>query len=364
MHRARLATYTRDGANFSSAVAKWEVLQRWVTRFLHCHADKLTTKWSAGIDCKRHKADNGNKYKLYFDILHRKMQEYGIDERNTYNMDEKGFFVGRTTRSKRVFSKASLAQKERTAALQDGNREWVTCIACVCASGDALPPALIYQGIARIQSSWVDDLVAEQHKIFVSHLPSGWSNNEIGLAWLHQVFERNMKAKAYCGWRLLILDGHSSHLMPGFIDFCDQNQIILAIFPPHSAHSLQPLDVVLFSPLSRNYTMQLNRISQRLQGLTSVTKRDSYRNFWAARSSAMKRDTILKSFQATGVWPMDAEVVLKRFNTTTSEQDEASQPREQGDGDTWIQLRKCFDAAVADKAKVEAKRLSQSIHSL
>ena len=48
----------------------------------------------------------------------------------------------------------------------------------------------------------------------------------------------------------------------------------------------------------------------------------------------MKRDTILKSFQATGVWPMDAEVVLKRFNTTTSEQDEASQPGEQGDGDT------------------------------
>jgi hypothetical protein len=78
----------------------------------------------------------------------------------------------------------------------------------------------------------------------------------------------------------------------------------------------------------------------------------------------MKRDTILKSFQATGVWPMDAEVVLKRLNTTTSEQGEASQPREQGDGDAWIQLRKCFDAAVADKAKVEAKRLSQSIHSL
>jgi hypothetical protein len=292
------------------------------------------------------------------------MREYGIDERNMYNMDEKGFFVGRTTRSKRLFSKASLAQKERTAALQDGNREWVTCIACVCASGDALPPALIYWGIAGIQSSWVDDLVAEQHEIFVSHSPSGWSNDETGLAWLHQVFERNTKAKARRGWRLLILDGHGSHLTPEFIDFCDQNRILLAIFPPHSTHSLQPLDLVLFSPLSRNYTTQLNRISQRSQGLTSVTKRDFYRNFWAAWSSTMKRDTILKSFQATGVWPMDAEVVLKCFNTTTSEQDKASQPGEQGDGDTWIQLRKVFDAAVADKAKVEAKRLLQSIHSL
>jgi hypothetical protein len=56
-----------------------------VDRYAHGHG---TTKWSAGIDCKQHKADNGNKYKLYFDILHRKMREYGIDERNTYNMDE------------------------------------------------------------------------------------------------------------------------------------------------------------------------------------------------------------------------------------------------------------------------------------
>jgi len=37
---------------------------------------------------------------------------------------------------------------------------------------------------------------------------------------------------------------------------------------------------------------------------------------------------------------------------------------EQGDGDTYRQLRKLFDAAVEDKAKVEAKRLAQSIHSL
>ncbi|KAF2240277.1 hypothetical protein BU26DRAFT_535985 [Trematosphaeria pertusa] len=78
----------------------------------------------------------------------------------------------------------------------------------------------------------------------------------------------------------------------------------------------------------------------------------------------MKPETIMKSFQATGEWPMDAEVVLKRFKTTTSEQDEALKLGEHGDGDSWIQLRKIFDAAVADKAKVEAKRLSQGIHSL
>ena len=78
----------------------------------------------------------------------------------------------------------------------------------------------------------------------------------------------------------------------------------------------------------------------------------------------MTHDLILKSFQATGVWPMDAEVVLKRFNNHPQQQDDDPGIGEQGDGDTWPQLRKIFDAAVADKAKIEAKRLSQGLHSL
>ncbi|KAF1971711.1 hypothetical protein BU23DRAFT_470053 [Bimuria novae-zelandiae CBS 107.79] len=61
---------------------------------------------------------------------------------------------------------------------------------------------------------------------------------------------------------------------------------------------------------------------------------------------------------------MDAEVVLQRFNNRISEQDEDAEIGQHGDGDTYSQLRKNFDAAVANKAKVEAKQLLQSIHSL
>ncbi|KAI0570678.1 Heterokaryon incompatibility protein 6 OR allele-like protein [Pyrenophora tritici-repentis] len=78
----------------------------------------------------------------------------------------------------------------------------------------------------------------------------------------------------------------------------------------------------------------------------------------------MTHDLILKSFQATGVWPMDADPVLQRFNNQPQQQDDEPGIGEQGDGDTWPQLRKIFDAAVADKAKFEAKRLSQGLHSL
>lgn len=41
-----------------------------------------------------------------------------------------------------------------------------------------------------------------------------------------------------------------------------------------------------------------------------------------------------KEFQATRVWPMDAEVILKRFSNRTLRQDEALKLGQQGDGDT------------------------------
>ncbi|KAF1925129.1 uncharacterized protein M421DRAFT_424157 [Didymella exigua CBS 183.55] len=122
---------TRDGLpptrsmlqNFASAVTKWEVSESWITWFLHRHANKLTTKWTTGMDRERFLADSKRKYELYFNLLHSKMREHSVDERNTYNIDEKGFFVSINSHTKRIVSKAIWELKERTAALRDSNRE-------------------------------------------------------------------------------------------------------------------------------------------------------------------------------------------------------------------------------------------------
>jgi hypothetical protein len=92
---------------------------------------------------------------------------------------------------------------------------------------------------------------------------SGWTNNDIGLAWLKQVFDRSTKAKARLSYRLLILDGHGSHLMKEFINYCDQNRSLLMIYPPHSTHMLQPLDVVMFKPLSSAYSGEVAAFMER-----------------------------------------------------------------------------------------------------
>ncbi|RMZ66343.1 pogo transposable [Pyrenophora seminiperda CCB06] len=279
-------------------------------------------------------------------------------------MDEKGFLIGITSRSKRVFSKQLWERKEVREALQDGSREWITILACICADGTALEPAIIYEGKGALHSSWVDDVEAGKHQVFLATSPSGWTNNDLGLAWLEQVFDRSTKAKTRSSYRILILDGHGSHLTMDFISYCHANKILLMVFPPHSTHSLQPLDVGMFSPLSNAYSAELSHHLFRTQGLIPVKKGDFFQLFWAAWSTSFTQENILSSFRATGVAPPNANVVLQRFKTTTLEQDKGLQVRKHGDGDTWKQLRNLFDVVAKDIPKVEAKQLSSSLHSL
>jgi len=57
------------------------------------------------MDSNRYNAESGYKYKLYFDLLHQKINEYSIEPANIYNMDEKGFAIGVLGRLKRIFSR-------------------------------------------------------------------------------------------------------------------------------------------------------------------------------------------------------------------------------------------------------------------
>jgi hypothetical protein len=202
--------------------------------------------------------------------------KYNVDAENIYNMDEKGFLIGTTARSKRVFSKAIWQRGQVRAALQDGSREWITTLACF------LPPAIIFEGKGALQSSWVGNVEAGKHQVLLATSPSGWTNNQLGLACLEQVFDCCTKKKARRRWRLLILDGDGSHLTMDFIKYCDANKIPLIIFPPHSTHSLQPLDVVMFKLLSTAYLNELLLYLHQSQGLLTVKKGDFFLLFWAA----------------------------------------------------------------------------------
>ncbi|KAI2791755.1 hypothetical protein POX_c04633 [Penicillium oxalicum] len=138
----------------------------------------------------------------------------------------------------------------RRSILQPGNREWVTAIEAICADGFSLPPCIIFKAQVYI-AGWFESNLPRDWRIEISN--NGWTTDEIGLRWLQKLFIPYTASRVRGRFRLLILDGHGSHLTPQFDRICAENDIIPLCMPSHSSHLLQPLDVGCFAVLKRAY---------------------------------------------------------------------------------------------------------------
>jgi DDE superfamily endonuclease len=155
----------------------------------------------------------------------------------------------------------------------------------------------------------LDDLKEREYAWFTSSA-NGWSSNALGMAYLTQVFDPATRAKAGRGRRLLIVDGHSSHVNMEFIRTCDRLKILLLILPPHSTHRLQPLDVGCFLPLSTCYSTEINRLLDASKGISSLTKRTFWSVFKPAWNKSMSESNILSAWKKTGIWPYQPSIIL------------------------------------------------------
>ena len=352
--------------NFACQIAQNDLSESWVTRFINRNNISLISRWATPMDRDRHNADSAGKYQLYFELLQRKIEQYNIDSRYIYNMDEKGFAIGVQQKTKRIFSKSEFKRKKARQSLQDGNRQWITLLACACADGSSLSPAILFPSKnSTIQRRWVDTIKAAKHDIFISSTPSGWTNDETGLAWLKQVFDRKTRDKARNLYRLLILDGHGSHITMDFIKYCDQRKILLMVFPPHSTHTLQPLDVGLFSPLQTYYSKELDRFNFQVQGLVPIKTGDFFSLFWKSWQFAFTEENVRSAFQSTGISPLNGKVVVDRF---TKEPPEPVTPCSEAlleiDFDDWRAIDRLVVASVKDTTTAEALKVRQAVHQI
>jgi hypothetical protein len=179
------------------------------------------------------------------------------------------------------------------------------------------------------------------------------------LAWLIQVFDRHTKRKAGRSWRLLLLDGHGSHITKLFLAFCDRNRILLMIYPPHATHSLQALDVVMFKSLSSQYSKKLTNHTHKLLGILPVKKGDFVPLFWSAWVSSFTDKLIFKAFEATGIWPKNRDAVLKRFKHKPPTNPNEFTSLMESD---WRRLRQVVKSVVKEGAENEANQVTQALH--
>jgi hypothetical protein len=186
------------------------------------------------------------------------MKDFNITADNIYNVDEKGFLIGIGIKIRRIMSREAYEKGRCRQSAHDGSREFITLIACISALGIAIPPVLLYKGVSRdLQDTWVEDL-EEKDPFHFASTENGWTNDAYRMEWLKTVFEPYTRPKRATTKRLLIVDGHSSHVNLAFIEYASRHSIIILILPPHSTHRLQPLDLNCFLPLGTKYGVHLD----------------------------------------------------------------------------------------------------------
>ena len=160
------------------------------------------------------------------------------------------------------------------------------------------------------RTSWFNDTeLPPDWQIAVSD--KGWTNDQLGLQWLEHLFEPYTRDCTKGIYRLLILDGHSSHLTPLFDKYCTDHKIIPLCMPPGSSHILQPLDVGCFSILKRSYGHQVEQIVR--NGIDYIDKPDFLTSYHQARLETFTEGNIHGSFRATGLVPYDPLRVLEQL---------------------------------------------------
>ena len=278
--------------------------EHWVNRFIKRHPE-LKSKYTRKYDYQQAKCEDPNLIQAWFTRVKETIQRYGILEEDIYNIDETGFQMGVASTAKVVCG--SETRDSYAKALQPGNREWVTAIICINAKGWTLPPQIIFAA-ANHQSLWYYDL-PDDYVISVSK--NGWTTDELGYEWLQKVFEPYTASRTIGRYRLLILDGHSSHATAEFDKFCMERRIIPLYMPPHSSHLLQPLDVACFSPLKHIYGQQTQDLIRK--GIHSVGKEDFLYIYPAVHQKALSSSNIISGFTATGLIPFSPERVFSKL---------------------------------------------------
>lgn len=279
-----------------------KVGKNWTTEFVKRH-ETLSSRLSRKYNYERALSEDPRVIGSWFHLVETTIQKYGITSDDIYNFDESGFAMGINS-TQRVITSAEY--HGRRGVLQPGNREWVTVIECIGASGVALPPYLIFK-----EKVFLERWLSKPPLWSVNKSSNGWTSNEIGIDWLRKhllSYLRKRKGK----YVLLILDGHSSHLTPAFDKICEENDIISLCMPAHASHLLQPLDVGCFSVLKRVYGALV--MEEMRLGVNSIDKDDFIQLYPIAREAAFKAQTIYNSFRGTGLVPLDATSVLNKLN--------------------------------------------------
>jgi len=251
---------------------------------------------TAGV---RMSAVNEENINHYFDLLQEifELNNFAAHPEAIYNMDETGMPL--EPRPPKILSKRG---QKKVRYQTSGKKEQITVIGCGNATGQAIPPFIIFAA-KQVNYLWTKNEV-NGSRFAVSD--NGWIDQELFYFFLTKHFISNAVSHRPL---LLLLDGHSTHFDPQSIEFAKDHGIIIFCLPPHTTHVCQPLDCSLFKPLKAQWKTECHKFYQKNPGLV-ISKYNFCSVFREAWLKAITPSNVVAGFRKAGIFPMNRQKVL------------------------------------------------------
>lgn len=272
----------------------------WVDSFISRHPE-LRTKIGRPVSASRIEGTTNKEVVAdYFAHLRQLQDEYKVLPRNMANMDETGFQEGESGKGVVVGCSAT----SRARIVQSDATNWVTILECITTER-RITPGIIYQG-KSLQAQWFPhDLPDFEY----GATATGWSDTRTLMAWFTKCYE--VETRPPPGeWRILILDGHSTHMNRNFHHMCWRAKVLLCFLPAHTSDKTQPLDLAVFGPLSTFFHQEIRDISQ-VATTAPMYKQRFISAYKVAGEKAFSGSNIRSAFKAAGILPYNPKVILE-----------------------------------------------------
>ena len=274
----------------------------WWTRFIKRHPS-ITLRTPASVSVARIKGSSLEAINNYFDQLTQVFKTHGFEKTPSvvFNMDETGFPLDPKP-PKSVFARGS----KNPSTISSGRKNQITVVGCVSASGQVLPPMVI----------WDRKKLNEQ--LPIGEVPSsiyglsnkGWMDADLFNKWFKRHFLRYAPSTRPI---ILIIDGHSSHFCTETIRIASEQGVIVFTLPPNTTHHTQPLDKSIFGPLKQSWKHICHDYLVSHPG--KIISRYNFSALFArAWLSTMTPNNCIAGFRTTGIIPLDRDVIIGRLS--------------------------------------------------
>jgi hypothetical protein len=221
-----------------------------------------------------------------------------------------GLQLGESSRIKRVVITHDYNNRSTSFTTPSGCTQLITVIEATNFRGNrTVPPLFITSGKIFTESLLPIEISILPSKFYLTRTATAFTNQEITREWLKRCFLSYTKVNSQ--WRMLILDGHKSHISTDFFDLCLANNLFPLFLPPHATHLLQPLDLVNFGVIKQRFhTLLYNRT---LEGNLSVNFSVFFALYFQSREEGLSQRNCQAAFREAGLIPLNRGKCLQNL---------------------------------------------------